>query len=130
MIESSINLLSGVIVGFILFQSVINAPLLFKTLEISMARPLLRAIFPMLFKINTLFSAGLIALAFAGACNLKVLIGAAASFILSLLCALAVPYTNRAADAGNQRAFKVWHAFSVVVTMIVLVVNIAIIYWL
>jgi len=130
MIESSINLFSGVIVGFILFQSVINAPLLFKTLEISMARPLLRAIFPILFKINTLLSAGLIALAFAGAHNLKILIGAAASFILSLLCALAVPYTNRAADAGNQRAFKIWHTFSVVVTMIVLVVNIAIIYWL
>ena len=130
MIESTIYLCSGIIVGFILFQSVVNAPILFKNLEISAARPLLRAIFPILFKLNTFLSAGLILLASLGTQNVNVLIASAVSLILSLLCVLAVPYTNRAADNGNQRAFKVWHTFSVVVTMIVLVANIGIIYLL
>ena len=57
-------LLSGVIVGMIIFQAGVVAPVLFKTLSPEHAGPFLRAIFPKLFGLAFLLGCAALGLSF------------------------------------------------------------------
>lgn len=118
--------ISGIIVGIILLQTAVFAPTIFKSLDISTAGPLLRSLFPKFFA----FLAGL------GALQLVVLgIGASSSiaawsvsgvsFVCPVVCRLLIPATNQARDDGNDEKFKSLHRWSVILTMAVLIGNLA-----
>ena len=125
MLTHLLILLSGLISGFILFQSAINAPLIFKTLELEHARPLLRSIFPVLFKVVAVLAIAMLLVAwFAGVSQVALLL-CGLSVLLPTVCALLVPATNRAADEGRQNDFKRLHTVSVVFTLAVLIINLA-----
>ena len=117
-------LLHGIIIGVILFQTIVVAPTVFKSLGAELASPFLRAIFPRLF----LF----VALCGFASCLERVfsnnelsfgLFSALVTVILMLICFLLVPMTNKAKDNGNVRLFRRLHSLSVALTMVVLIVN-------
>ena len=115
-------LLSGIISGLILCQAAVVAPLIFKTLDLEHARPLLRAIFPILFKAISITGALLLISGFFFG-GWAILAVASLTIILSLCCSALIPATNRAADEGNQERFKSLHRLSVILTMIILICN-------
>ncbi len=122
-LTNSFILLSGIVSGFIIFQSFINAPLLFKTLTIEQARPLLRKIFPILFITNAVIGLIMTAVALIAQLTLVMLIVGLVTFIFSAICILLVATTNRAADENNNDRFRVLHTLSVVLTMIIMFIN-------
>ena len=115
-------LLSGLISGVILFQTVIIAPSVFKVLSSANAAPFLRTIFPKLFMFVAVLSlVGLfLSLISSNAFGLIVFF---ISLLSMLICYYIVPNTNRARDEGNDKVFKKLHSVSVVLTMIVLLSN-------
>ena len=116
-------LLSGIIAGCILFQSAINAPLLFKYLNIEQARPILRGIFPVLFVVNSVLGGAIVVIALLMSASKLALAAGAATLIGSVFCRLLVPATNLAADQNNQARFALLHRISVIVTMGLLLLN-------
>ena len=50
---------------------------------------------------------------------------AGATIFFPLVCALLEPVTNKATDAGDRSRFKLLHTISVVLTMLVLLGNLA-----
>ena len=123
MISYLLVLLSGIISGFIIFQSAINAPLIFKTLHIDQARPFLRSVFPILFKTVAALGVVMVVLALLNDNHWITLAICVFTVILSTTCALLVPATNRASDAGDQQQFQRLHKISVMLTVAVLVNN-------
>ncbi len=124
MINHLLILISGVISGFIIFQSAINAPLLFKKLPIDQARPFLRSVFPILFNVNATLASVMVILAIIFDTAFITLVIAVLTVILSTTCALLVPATNRAADTNDDSGFKRLHHISVTLTIVVLLANI------
>ncbi|MEO0369055.1 MAG: DUF4149 domain-containing protein [Pseudomonadota bacterium] len=116
-------LLSGLVAGGILFQSAVNAPLIFNTLEIAQARPLLRAIFPRLFRVSAALGVLLFAVVLMADLGFAAFSAAVVTVLFSVIAAALVPATNRAADDGDQEKFKALHRISVLLTMVVLLVN-------
>ena len=122
--------LSGLIVGIILFQSSILAPILFKTLEIEDAGKLLRAVFPKFFILLTLI----------GIVSLVILliqetestfvhyIIVAVSIVFPTICKMIIPATNKARDDGDDTKFQKLHKISVILTVTVLFANIGIVF--
>ena len=101
----------------------INAPLLFKTLTIEQARPLLRKIFPILFITNAVIGFIMTVVALIPQSTLTMLIVGLITFIFSTISMLLVAATNRAADENNNNRFRVLHTLSVVLTMIIMLIN-------
>ena len=117
-----LNLVCGIISGFILFQSAIVAPTVFQTLPENQAGPFLRSLFPKLFKLCAALMSlnALIAIYFGDPIS-------ACGFILGVLlmifCLLLVPKINKARDQCNESAFKRLHLTTVLSTLIVLSMN-------
>ena len=120
------NYFAGIAVGVIILQTMIFAPTIFKTLEMEPAGKLLRALFPKFFRLLALL--GLITLVSLAleedTCWVRYLLGAL-TLAGPIICALLVPATNRATDAGDKTRFKVLHTVSVALTVIVLLSDIA-----
>ena len=125
MLNNLLVLLSGLISGFIIFQSAINAPLIFSTLHIDQARPFLRSVFPILFKAVAALGVIMLALALLTDVNSVTVAICALTVIMMTSCALLVPATNRAADEGDELSFKRLHQISVTLTVTVLLANLA-----
>lgn len=123
MLLHTLVLFSGIIAGLILFQSAVNAPIIFKTLGLEHARPLLRQIFPILFKVVTALGIIMTALAWVGGAGLIAIGVSIMTALVALTCALLVPATNRAADDGDEQRFHRLHQVSVLLTVVVLVAN-------
>ncbi|NQY04201.1 DUF4149 domain-containing protein [Halioglobus pacificus] len=123
MLHHILLLLSGIISGLILFQSAINAPLIFGTLDAHHAGPLIRRIFPVLFRVVGVMAAGMLAASILGDAG-PVAIGVSAiTLVCAVVCNSLVPATNRATDTGNQSLFNRLHHASVALTLIALLVN-------
>jgi ABC-type transport system involved in cytochrome bd biosynthesis fused ATPase/permease subunit len=121
--QTILALLSGIICGLILCQATLVAPLIFKSLNAEQARPLLRGIFPKLFKALAILG---LALAVAGyVINVSWLVALVGltTLILSIICILIIPATNQASDDKNCDKFKQLHRLSVTLTLIILVSN-------
>ena len=118
---------AGVIVGIIILQTAVLAPTLFKTLDAESAGKLIRALFPKFFLILAALGVGILAaLLLQETAASPVALGiAATSIVFPLVCRMLIPTTNAARDAGNHAKFKMLHKASVIMTVIVLLSNIA-----
>ena len=120
------NYFAGITVGVIILQTMVFAPTIFKTLDPQPAGKLLRGLFPKFFRLLVVLgAANLIALGLGSDPTTLRWILAGLTCLLPLICALLVPATNRAKDEEDKAAFKRLHATSVILTVIVLLGNIA-----
>lgn len=122
-------------VGAIVYQSAVVAPTAFASLDEPATRKLLRALFPRFFRLGLICGLGmllacLVLLAVAGVSETLVrLIGAVlVALCLQGVALWTVPRINAARDAGDAgiRRFKKLHALSVLTTLAVLVIGLAI----
>ena len=115
----------GMIVGFILLQTAIVAPTLFKKLDIKDFGVVIRALWPKFFMWLTVFGvASVVDLYFHDDPSLVHYGIAGSTAVFALICYLIIPATNRATDEGNERLFKILHKVSVYLTVIILLANI------
>ena len=118
-------LISGIIIGIILFQTSLSAPIVFKFLKPDQSKIYIRKIFPKIFILIFLLGVGFLSLHFlAESQSLSSLIAATVTVCFSLICYLMIPATNKARDEGNDKKFKIFHRLSVLLTMIVFFINI------
>lgn len=116
-------LISGIICGLILCQAAVVAPLIFKSLNIEQARPLLRGIFPILFKVLAVMGVLLAATGyFLSASWIPAAVGLT-TLVLAVICVLIIPATNRASDEKDNDKFKKLHRLSVQLTFVILLSN-------
>ena len=117
-------LLPGLIIGVILFQTIVVAPTVFKSLGAELASPFLRAIFPRLFLFVALcgFASCIERFFFNQELSFG-LLSALVTVIFMLICFFLVPMTNKAKDNNNDGLFRGLHSLSVALTLVVLVVN-------
>ncbi|MEM0955119.1 MAG: DUF4149 domain-containing protein [Pseudomonadota bacterium] len=123
MLLETVVLISGIISGLIIFQAAINAPLIFKTLPMEHARPLIRSIFPILFKVVAVLGVAMLALALWYGTSPVAIGVSVVTVVLASTCAALIPATNRAADNDNESRFHRLHQASVVLTVAVLLAN-------
>ena len=117
-------ILPGIIIGVILFQTIVVAPTVFKSLGGELASPFLRAIFPRLFLFVALFGfASCIEKVFSNNELSFGFISALVTVIFMLICFFLVPMTNKAKDEQKDGLFRGLHSLSVALTLVVLVVN-------
>ena len=117
-------LLPGIIIGVILFQTIVVAPTVFKSLGAEHASPFLRAIFPRLFLFVALCGFASCTERFFSNHELNFgLFSALVTVIFMLICFFLVPMTNKAKDNKNDGLFRGLHSLSVALTLLVLVVN-------
>ena len=127
MFDSISIFISGLISGMILFQTSVIAPSVFKTLSEEGASPFLRSIFPKLFLIILVLGAFQSVISVIQASIILTIIGFI-TFISMLIAYLIVPATNKARDENDEKSFKRLHLTSVILTVIVLLANIAVIF--
>ena len=124
-------LLSGIIAGWIIFQTAFVAPTVFTKLEDAEKALVLRAIFPKLFKALAVAGGlhliiGLLAYFFAnGSGDLKIFSFVVGFYTLlaSIFCNLIVPATNAARDNNDTKQFARLHRISVSLTMLTLLLH-------
>jgi len=124
-------LISGVIAGIILYQSLMIAPSINKLLSTQDASLYLRFIWPKFFLIIALISliCGLILIYFNPDQN-TAKIFSFVSFLLMVVCYLMIPFMNESKDSGNDTLFIILHAGSMILTLITLIINILlIVFW-
>ncbi len=117
-------LVAGFIIGIIFFQTALSAPIVFTYLQKEQSSIYIRKIFPRLFIL--LFCLGVVSVCLELAnesSTYAALICGLITSILSALCYLMVPATNKATDSGNQQRFKLLHTLSVVFILIVFFAN-------
>ena len=127
MFDSISIFISGLISGMILFQTSVIAPSVFKTLSEEGASPFLRSIFPKLFLIILVLGAFQSVISVIQASITLTIIGFI-TFVSMLISYLIVPATNKARDENDEKSFKRLHLTSVILTVIVLLANIAVIF--
>ena len=120
-------LISGMIIGIILYQSSIVAITVFKNLDEKNTSIFLRKIFPQFFKAIIFLNTASLILSFFYFSVIKIIVSFS-SIILALICLKIIPETNKAADEKNQKRFKNLHTLSVVSTMLILIMNTLIIF--
>ena len=120
-------LISGLIIGVILYQSSIVAITVFRNLDEKNTSVFLRKIFPQFFKTIIFLSSATLILSFFSYNVIKFVVSFI-SITLALTCLKIIPETNKAADEKNQKRFKNLHSVSVVSTMLILIMNTLIIF--
>ena len=116
---------SGVIIGIILYQSLLIAPSINKLLNTQDASLYLRYIWPKFFIIIGAISliSWILILNFSPDQNTAKIISIT-SFILMVVCYVLIPYMNSAKDSANDTYFIFLHAISMVLTVVTLLINI------
>lgn len=119
-------LISGFIIGIVFFQTALSAPVVFKHLIKEQSSIYIRKIFPKIFAL--LFILGSLATVInilSKTENSIQYFVSITTVVLSLVCYIMVPATNRATDTGNTQVFKLLHALSVAFTLTVFFANLA-----
>ena len=119
-------LISGFIIGIVFFQTALSAPVVFKYLIKEQSSIYIRKIFPKIFAL--LFILGSLATVInilSKTENSIQYFVSITTVVLSLVCYIMVPATNRATDTGNTQVFKLLHALSVAFTLTVFFANLA-----
>lgn len=116
---------SSVIIGIILYQSLLIAPSINKLLNTQDASLYLRYIWPKFFIIVGVISliSWILILNFSPDQNTAKVISIT-SFILMVVCYVLIPYMNSAKDSANDTYFIFLHAISMVLTVVTLLINI------
>ena len=118
-------ILSSVIIGIILYQSLLIAPSINKLLNTQDASLYLRYIWPKFFIIVGVISliSWILILNFSPDQNTAKIISIT-SFILMVVCYVLIPYMNSAKDSANDTYFIFLHAISMILTVVTLLINI------
>ena len=116
---------SSVIIGIILYQSLLIAPSINKLLNTQDASLYLRYIWPKFFIIVGVISliSWILILNFSPDQNTAKIISIT-SFILMVVCYVLIPYMNSAKDSANDTFFIFLHATSMILTLVTLLINI------
>ena len=122
-----ITLLSGLVVGTIIFHSAIVAPTVFRTLGESDASIFLRTIFPKFFLFLTLINVVNFFLALIDDQPGIMVVAAISALLMGIAYGL-IPLTNRSRDEGLQQRFMQLHRLSVLLTFGVLCMNVTTIF--
>ena len=118
-------ILSGVIIGIILYQSLLIAPSINKLLSAQDASIYLRYVWPKFFIIIgaiSLISWILIQNFSPDQKTAKII--SIISFTLMVICYVLIPYMNSAKDSANDTLFIFLHATSMILTLVTLLINI------
>ena len=117
---------AGMSVGIILLQTAIIAPSMVKTLSRDDFGRSIRTIWPKFFLLVASTGMGALGALLMEASATPVQYGVAgATLTLPLVCYAIIPATNRATDSGDDATFKRLHLVSVLLTVAVLVANLA-----
>tara|TARA_B100000963_G_scaffold143555_1_gene125082 strand:+ start:28 stop:435 length:408 start_codon:yes stop_codon:yes gene_type:complete len=123
--------LSGVVSGIIIYQSLLIAPSVNKLLSNQDASLYLRYIWPKFFIVVGILS--LLCFIFISIFNSNQSIAKILSILsafLMLICYFAIPYMNQAKDSLNESLFIILHSGSIILTIITLLMNLSIfIFW-
>tara|TARA_B100000965_G_C19601432_1_gene762926 strand:+ start:1296 stop:1655 length:360 start_codon:yes stop_codon:yes gene_type:complete len=112
------------VVGMILLQTAIVAPVLFKTLEIGDFGRSIRKLWPKFFASLAIVGLlGTMVLWIEGVSGINLYAITILTFVLSSVCYLIIPATNKATDEGNQKRFDFLHRMSVSFTVVMLISN-------
>jgi len=117
--------LSGIIVGIIFFQTSIVAPSIFRTMEPLDAQKFIRELVPKLFAIIAFLSISFVVISVLQHSRWFVKGAGGLGFLLCLMCYAIVPATNRAKDEDRKKAFSLYHSISLMSTMLVMLMNVA-----
>ena len=125
--ENLTVLLSGLVIGIIVFHTAIIAPTVFRTLAIDDAGSFLRTVFPKFFILIS--SVSLINVVFAvvyGQMSIAMVAGTCT--VLMVIAYSLIPMTNRSRDEGKEQRFKLLHTVSVLLTVSALLMNLGVIF--
>ena len=128
MIEGLISVISSIIIGVILFQSLIIAPAVTKVINKKDSSKFLRLIWPKFFLIISCLSLINILLSFL--LNLEswaILFLSLSSFFTMFLCYLITPTINNFKDNSNEKIWSYLHFLTIILTIFTLIVNVIII---
>ena len=116
-------ILSGLIIGVIVYQTMIVAPTVFQTIDSKNTSKFLRKIFPRFFMF--IFILGILAFleSYYNSRGNTLYILYIVTSIFSLTAFLLIPMTNKATDDNNKKKFKTLHSLSVFLTIIILIIN-------
>ena len=121
--------ISGTICGIILLQTSVIAPSVFKYLDQSQTRDLLRAIFPKFFLFILILASLSLMVGILNNVKFDIqIIIASLTVALSILCYIIIPSTNEAKDKNNQKRFKFLHNLSVISTVIIFLTNLSLVF--
>ena len=122
-------IISGTICGIILLQTSVIAPSVFRYLDQSQTRDLLRAIFPKFFLFILILASLSLVVGILNNVKFDIqIIIASLTVALSILCYIIIPSTNEAKDNNNQKKFKFLHNVSVISTVIILITNFSLVF--
>ena len=117
-------LISGMIVGTIIFQTAIVAPSVFTSLSGADSSTFLRKVFPRFFiLLAVLGGTANVAAIIVGQSALIAISGATVA--LAAIAYVLIPATNHSRDEGREKTFKRLHLASVVLTLGILAANLA-----
>jgi hypothetical protein len=120
-------MLSGLVVGIIVFHTAIIAPTVFRSLTLDDAGTFLRTVFPKFFTLITIVCSVNVAFALIlGQTSIAVMVGVSA--MLMVIAYHLIPITNRSRDEGQVQRFKLLHTISVLLTVSVLLMNLGVVF--
>ena len=128
MIEGLISIISSIIIGVILFQSLIIAPAVTKIINKKDSSKFLRFIWPKFFLIISSLSLINILLFFLlNLENWTILNLNLSSFFIMLFCYLITPTINNFKDNLNEKIWSYLHFLTIILTIFALILNVIII---
>jgi uncharacterized membrane protein SirB2 len=122
-ILSLLILCYSLVLGIIFAQVLLTAPVVFKVLDNQNASNFLRKIFPRYYLLLLLISSVALLVSYLFFQQKDVYFALTAVFF-SFLGYIIIPLTNAARDRGWDRLFKFFHNFSVLNTLVILVISI------
>ena len=127
MLKQSPYIISGLVIGIILFQSSIVAPAINKLVSPKEASILLRYIWPIFFIIIGILSLVTFLLFNNSQARPILKYFSLSSFLLMSFCYLIIPMINEAKDFSNDQLWISLHLTTIIMTLIVFVFNLFII---
>ncbi len=122
-------ILSGVIIGIILFQSILVAPSVNKIINGQDASIFLRYIWPKFFLIIALISLGALIVNIINSNPNIFKILTFISVLLMLICFFITPVINNAKDTLNDQLWSMLHLLTIILTLITLILNVLILFF-
>ncbi len=119
-----LSMISGVIVGVIIFHTVYVTRTVFHNLDEENTKIFLRAIFPKFFLLlNFLGFAFLLVGGYINPGLNEIFFMGCSNTVLPAIAYFLIPITNRAKDEGQESKFKTLHSMSVLLTLVLLLSN-------